>query len=196
MDFSGFILILASTVLVNNFVLVQFLGLCPFMGVSNQLPTALGMSLATSFVLTLSSVLAYLSYNWILLPLGAEYLRTLTFILVIAVTVQFAEMFIKATSPLLHRVLGIYLPLITSNCAVLGVALLSVKKELASIFEAAAYGLGAALGFSLVLILFSALRERINAADVPTPFRGAAIAMISAGIMSMAFMGFSGLAVI
>ena len=188
-----FLVILISTILVNNFVLVQFLGLCPFMGVSNKLETAMGMSLATTFVLTLSSVLSYLTFNYILEPLGVEYLRTISFILVIAVTVQFTEMVVKKTSPLLYRVLGIFLPLITSNCAVLGVALLTVKKGIDSFMEALLYGFGAAVGFSLVLILFAAMRERIAVADVPTPFKGASIGMITAGLMSLAFMGFSGL---
>ncbi|MCG8673059.1 MAG: electron transport complex subunit RsxA [Pseudomonadales bacterium] len=188
-----FLVILISTILVNNFVLVQFLGLCPFMGVSNKLETAMGMSLATTFVLTLSSVLSYLTFNYILEPLGVEYLRTISFILVIAVTVQFTEMVVKKTSPLLYRVLGIFLPLITSNCAVLGVALLTVKKGIDSFLEALLYGFGAAVGFSLVLILFAAMRERIAVADVPTPFKGASIGMITAGLMSLAFMGFSGL---
>ncbi len=188
-----FLLVLISTILVNNFVLVQFLGLCPFMGVSNKLETAMGMSLATTFVLTLSSVLSYLTYTYILLPLDVGYLKTLSFILVIAVTVQFTEMVVRKTSPLLYRVLGIFLPLITSNCAVLGVALLTVKKDIDSFVGAFLYGFGAALGFSLVLVLFAALRERIAVSDVPTPFKGASIGMITAGLMSLAFMGFSGL---
>ena len=189
---TDYLLILISTILVNNFVLVQFLGLCPFMGVSGKLETAMGMSLATTFVLTLSSVCSYLAFTYLLSPLGLEYLRTITFILVIAVVVQFTEMVIRSTSPLLYRVLGIFLPLITTNCAVLGVALLNIKKQndfMASIL----YGFGAALGFALVLILFSAMRERIAVADVPTPFKGHAIGMITAGLMSLAFMGFTGL---
>ena len=190
---SEFLLILVSTILVNNFVLVQFLGLCPFMGVSNKLETAMGMSLATTFVLTLSSVLSYLTYAYILEPLGVEYLRTISFILVIAVTVQFTEMVVKKASPLLYRLLGVFLPLITSNCAVLGVALLAVKKGTDSFIEALLYGFGAAVGFSLVLILFAAMRERIAVADVPEPFKGPSIGMITAGLMSLAFMGFSGL---
>ena len=187
-----FALILVSTVLVNNFVLVQFLGLCPFMGVSNKLETAFGMSLATTFVLTLSSVCSYLTYRYLLLPLDLVYLRTISFILVIAVVVQFTEMVVRKTSPLLYRVLGIFLPLITTNCAVLGVALLNIKAK-HNFMESAVYGFGAALGFSLVLILFSAMRERLAAADVPEPFRGSAIGMITAGLMSLAFMGFAGL---
>jgi electron transport complex protein RnfA len=185
-------LLLLSTVLVNNFVLVQFLGLCPFMGVSNRLESAMGMGVATTFVLTLASVCSYLSFNYILQPLGLEYLRTITFILVIAVVVQFTEMVVRKTSPLLHKVLGVYLPLITTNCAVLGVALLNVNKG-HNFVESAIYGFGAAVGFSLVLVLFSAMRERLAAADVPTPFKGAAIGMITAGLMSLAFMGFAGL---
>ncbi len=188
-----FMVILISTILVNNFVLVQFLGLCPFMGVSNKLESAMGMALATTFVLSLSSVLSHLSYEWILKPLEVEYLRTITFILVIAVTVQFTEMVVKKTSPVLYRVLGIFLPLITVNCAVLGVALLTVKKGIDSVLDAFLYGFGAAIGFSMVLVLFAALRERIAVADVPTPFKGASIGMITAGLMSLAFMGFSGL---
>lgn len=187
-----YILILVSTVLVNNFVLVQFLGLCPFMGVSSKLDTAMGMSLATTFVLTLASLCSYLTYTFVLQPLGLEFLRTISFILVIAFVVQFTEMLVHKTSPMLHKVLGIFLPLITTNCAVLGVALLNINKANGFI-ESLLYGMGAAIGFSLVLVLFAALRERINLADIPKPFQGPAIAMISAGIMSLAFMGFSGL---
>ena len=189
---SEYLLILVSTILVNNFVLVQFLGLCPFMGVSNKLETAMGMSLATTFVLTLSSVCSYLANAYLLQPLGLEYLQTITFILVIAVVVQFTEMVVRKTSPLLYRLLGIFLPLITTNCAVLGVALLNIKKQ-NDFVESIIYGFGGALGFSLVLILFSAMRERIAMADVPQPFKGSAIGMITAGLMSLAFMGFTGL---
>jgi electron transport complex protein RnfA len=185
-------LILVSTVLVNNFVLVKFLGLCPFMGVSRKLETATGMALATTFVLTLSSVASYLVNEYLLAPLGLEYLRTITFILVIAVVVQFTEMVVHKTSPLLYQVLGIFLPLITTNCAVLGVALLNVQQQ-HGFLQSAVYGFGASMGFSLVLILFAAMRERITVADVPEAFRGPAIALITAGLMSMAFMGFSGL---
>lgn len=186
------LLLLIATVLVNNFVLVQFLGLCPFMGVSNKLETAIGMSAATTFVLTLASVSSYLVNQYILQPFDLMALRTLSFILVIAVVVQFTEMVVHKTSPTLYRLLGIFLPLITSNCAVLGVALLNVSEQ-HGLLESIIYGFGAAAGFSLVLILFSALRERIAAADVPLPFRGAAIGMITAGLMSLAFMGFTGL---
>jgi len=185
-------LILISTVLVNNFVLVKFLGLCPFLGVSRKLETATGMALATTFVLTLSSVCAYLANEYLLAPLGLEYLRTITFILVIAVVVQFTEMVVHKTSPLLYQVLGIFLPLITTNCAVLGVALLNVQQDFGFV-ESAFYGFGAAVGFSLVMILFASMRERIAAADVPEPFQGSAIALVTAGLMSLAFMGFAGL---
>lgn len=187
-----YLLLLIGTVLVNNFVLVKFLGLCPFMGVSNKLESAIGMSMATTFVLTLASVCSYLVNTYLLEPLGIEYLRTLSFILVIAVVVQFTEMVVQKTSPMLYRVLGIFLPLITTNCAVLGVALLNINEN-HSLMQSLIYGFGAALGFSLVLILFAAMRERLAAADVPLPFKGPAIAMITAGLMSLAFMGFTGL---
>jgi len=185
-------LILVSTVLVNNFVLVKFLGLCPFMGVSRNVDTATGMALATTFVLTLSSICSYLANEYLLIPLGLEYLRTITFILVIAAVVQFTEMVVRKTSPLLYRVLGIFLPLITTNCAVLGVALLNLNKN-NNFVESVLYGFGAAAGFSLVLVLFAAMRERIAVADVPVAFRGAAIGMVTAGLMSLAFLGFTGL---
>jgi len=185
-------LILISTVLVNNFVLVKFLGLCPFMGVSRKLETAVGMGLATTFVLTLSSICSYLINEYLLIPLELTYLRTIAFILVIAVVVQFTETVMHKTSPVLYQVLGIFLPLITTNCAVLGVALLNVQ-ERHGFIESALYGLGAAGGFSLVLVLFAAVRERVNVSDVPEPFQGSAIALITAGLMSMAFMGFAGL---
>lgn len=187
-----YLIILVSTILVNNFVLVKFLGLCPFMGVSRKLETAIGMALATTFVLTLSSVCSYLANQYLLIPLNLEYLRTITFIVVIAFVVQFTELVVHKTSPLLYQVLGIFLPLITTNCAVLGVALLNVQAQ-HGFLSSALYGFGAALGFSMVLSLFSTLRERITAADVPTPFKGNAIALVTAGLMSMAFMGFSGL---
>lgn len=189
---TDYLVLLIATVLVNNFVLVQFLGLCPFMGVSNKLETAVGMSAATTFVLTLASVSSYLVNTYILQPFDLVALRTLSFILVIAVVVQFTEMVVHKTSPALYRLLGIFLPLITTNCAVLGVALLNVNEQ-HSFMQSIVFGVGAAIGFSLVLILFSAMRERLAAADVPTPFRGAAIGMITAGLMSLAFMGFTGL---
>ena len=185
-------LILLSTVLVNNFVLVKFLGLCPFMGVSRKLESAFGMAAATTFVLTLSSTLSYVVNTALLIPFDLEYLQTISFILVIAIVVQFTEIMVRAISPLLHQVLGIYLPLITTNCAVLGVALLNVQQA-HNLIESMLFGFGAAVGFSLVLILFAAIRERLVAADVPTPFAGASISLVTAGLMSLAFMGFSGL---
>lgn len=187
------LVILTTTVLVNNFVLVRFLGLCPFLGVSRNLEAAIGMSLATAFVLTLSSATAYLLHTYLLVPLSLDYLRTLTFILVIAACVQFTEIMVRRLSPMLDQVLGIYIPLIATNCAVLGVALLNVQQAKGFV-QSVFYGFGASMGFALVLVLFAAIRERVEAADVPTPFRGTAIALMTAGIMSLAFMGFSGMA--
>lgn len=189
---SHYLLLLVGTVLVNNFVLVKFLGLCPFMGVSSKTETAIGMSFATTFVMTLASLLSYLVNTYLLVPLDLEYLTTMSFILVIAVVVQFTEMVVHKTSANLYRLLGIFLPLITTNCAVLGVALLNLYEQ-HNFFESIIYGFGAAAGFSLVLIMFSAMREKLVNADVPSPFKGSAIAMITAGLMSLAFMGFTGL---
>lgn len=186
------LLILVGAVLVNNFVLTQFLGLCPFMGVSNKVETAVGMSAATVFVLTLASACSYLVFHTLLVPLGLEYLRTIAFIVVIAAVVSLTEMVMHKTSPLLYRILGIFLPLITSNCAVLGVALLNINQA-RSFADSVFYGFSAAVGFSLVLILFAALREKLVLGDIPEPFKGPAIAMITAGLMSLAFMGFSGM---
>jgi len=185
--------ILIGTVFVNNFVLARFLGLCPFLGVSRNLEAAAGMSLATAFVLTLSSAIAYLLHRYVLVPFELEYLRTIAFILVIAASVQLTEIMVRRTSPLLHQVLGIYIPLIATNCAVLGVALLNVQHSTGFV-QSVFFGFGAATGFALVLILFAAIRERLDAADVPAPFRGTAIALMTAGIMSLAFMGFAGMA--
>ena len=186
------LLLLVGAVLVNNFVLTQFLGLCPFMGVSGKLESAIGMGAATTFVLTLSSVCSYLVYRFLLVPFDLIFLRTISFILVIAVVVNFTEMVMQKTSPVLYKVLGIFLPLITTNCAVLGVALLNTNRA-HTFVESVFYGFGAALGFSLVLILFSAMRERLAVGDVPAPFQGPAIAMITAGLMALSFMGFAGL---
>ena len=189
---TDYLLLFIGTVLVNNFVLVQFLGLCPFMGVSSRTETAIGMSFATTFVMTLASLLSYLINSYILAPLSLEYLTTMTFILVIAVVVQFTELVVRSTCPALYRMLGIFLPLITTNCAVLSVALLNVQADY-NLLGSAVYGFGAAVGFSFVLILFSAMRERMALANIPAPFKGASIAMITAGLMSLAFMGFTGL---
>ncbi len=189
---SEYLLLLVGTVFVNNIVLVKFLGLCPFMGVSRKVETAIGMSAATTFVLTLSAILSFMINSWILAPLGLEFLRTIAFIIAIAAVVNFTELVVHKTSPLLYNVLGIFLPLITTNCAVLGVALINVQ-ETNSFMQSAIFGFGAALGFSIVLVLFAAMRERVNVADVPVPFQGAAIGLVTAGLMSLAFMGLSGL---
>ena len=188
-----YLLILVSTVLANNFVLVRFLGLCPFMGVSNKVEGAIGMAAATMFVLTVSAASSYLLGRYLLQPLGLDYLSTLGFILVIAAAVQLTEMIMRRFSPILFRVLGIFLPLITTNCAVLGVALLNVQEQ-HNLLQSALYGFGAAAGFGIVLIMFAALRERIAFADVPLHFRGAPIGLITAGLMALGFMGFTGLA--
>jgi electron transport complex protein RnfA len=187
-----YLLLLFSTIFVNNMVLSRFLGLCPFMGVSKKLDTAIGMGLATAFVLTLASVCSYLANTYLLQPFDLEYLKTITFILVIAVIVQFTEMVVHKTSPLLYNVLGIYLPLITTNCAVLGVALLNVQ-EGNDFIRSALYGFGGAVGFTIVMVLFASIRERTEVADVPLSFRGAPIALITAGFMAVAFMGFAGM---
>jgi electron transport complex protein RnfA len=184
--------ILLSTIFVNNFVMVQFLGLCPFMGASQKLDVAIGMATATTFVLTLASASSYLVEHYLLVPFGLEYLRIIAFIAIIAGLVQFAEIVIRATQPMLHQMLGIFLPLITTNCAVLGVALLNIRHS-HSFFDSVIYGFGASVGFSFLLIIFSAMRERLIHADIPRPFQGAAINMISAGILSLAFMGFTGM---
>ena len=186
------ILIIIATVLVNNFVLTKFLGLCPFLGASNRYETAIGMALATTFVLTVASGLSYLLNRYLLIPTGTEYLRLLTFILIIAGAVQFAELVIRRSSPMLHQVLGLFLPLITTNCAVLGIALLNVQQS-TSLLQALAYGLGGGLGFGLVITLFAGLRERTETGDVPATFQGAAISLITAAFMALAFMGFAGM---
>ena len=187
-----YLLILVSTILVNNFVLVKFLGLCPFMGSSKKMDTAIGMGFATTFVLTLASITSYLINTYLLIPLELEYLRTIAFIVTIAAVVGFTELVVNKTSPVMHQSLGVFLPLITTNCAVLGVALLNVGAS-NSFLQSAVYGFGAAVGFSFVLVLFSGIRERIESADVPIIFQGVPIALITAGLMSMAFMGFIGL---
>ncbi|MDR1934167.1 MAG: electron transport complex subunit RsxA [Candidatus Accumulibacter sp.] len=187
-----YLFIVIGAVLVNNVVLVRILGLCPFMGVSKKLETAFGMGAATTFVLTLATGATYVIDHLLLAPFGLEYLRTLSFIVTIAAIVQLTEMIIQKSSPVLHQVLGIYLPLITTNCAVLGVPLLNVANGY-NFLESLLFGAGNAIGFSLVLVLFAGIRERIEGADVPAPFRGVSIAMITAGLMSLAFMGFAGL---
>mgnify|MGYP001581278343 CR=1 FL=1 len=185
--------LLFATIFVNNMVLSRFLGLCPVMGVSKKLSSAIGMGLATAFVLTLSSLCSYLTNAYLLVPFHLEYLRTVTFILLIAVIVQGTEMVIRKTSPVLYSVLGIYLPLITTNCAVLGIALLNTQEN-NDLIKSAIYGFGGAVGFSLVMVLFASVRERLEVSDVPDSFRGVPIALITAGFMAVAFMGFAGMA--
>jgi len=187
-----YLLLLVATALVNNVVLVKFLGLCPFMGVSRNIDSALGMGLATTFVLTLASGATRLLERWLLAPLGIEFMRILTFILVIAAVVQFTELLIRKSMPVLYRVLGIYLPLITTNCAVLGVALLNVQQG-NDLLQSLLYGFGSALGFTLVLVMFAGMRERLALAQVPAAFAGAPISFIVAGLLALAFMGFAGL---
>ena len=187
------VLIIVAAALVNNFVLVQFLGLCPFLGASRRLEGAVGMALATGLVLTLASALSYLVERFVLAPLQLQYLDLVAFILVIGGAVQFTELALRYASPVLHRLLGLYIPLIASNCAVLGVALLNSQRS-GSLLEAIYYGTGAALGFGLVLTLLGGLRERIDESRVPQPFRGIPISLITAGLMSLAFYGFNGFA--
>ena len=186
------LLLLLSTALVNNVVLVKFLGLCPVMGVSKSIDAALGMGLATTFVMTLAAAVCWMLDRWLLVPFGITFLRILSFILVIAAAVQFVEMVIRKTSPALYQSLGIYLPLITTNCAVLGVALLNVQQE-AGLMTSVLYGFGSALGFTIVLLIFAGLRERLALARVPAAFVGAPSAFITISLLSLAFMGFSGL---
>jgi electron transport complex protein RnfA len=187
------LLVVIAAALVNNFVLVQFLGLCPFMGASRRLEGAVGMALATGLVLTTASGLSYLVDRVLLAPFDLEYLRLVAFILVIGAAVQLTELLVRRLAPTLNRILGLYIPLIASNCAVLGVALLNSTAN-RSLLAALFYGAGAALGFGVVLAMLGGLRERLEHADVPRPFRGNAIALVTAGIMSLAFLGFSGFA--
>ena len=196
------LLIGIGSALVNNVVLSQFLGLCPFLGVSNKLSTAVGMSGAVCFVITLATLVTYLLQVYVLAPLNIEFLQTIAFILVIAALVQMVEIVLKKVSPSLYQALGIFLPLITTNCAVLGVAINVVTKEFTFGLEAHMLGLGEAvlyafatsLGYGLAMVLFAGLREHLSMNDVPKAFRGVPIALITAGILAMAFMGFSGIA--
>lgn len=189
---SEHLLLIVSTAVVNNVVLAKFLGLCPFMGVSNKIDSALGMGIATTFVLCLATVSAWLVEQVILQPLHLEMMRILSFILVIAAVVQFTEMFIQKMSPVLYQSLGIFLPLMTTNCAVLGVAILVVQEQM-SFSQTLFYAFGSALGFTLVIVLFAGLRHRLKLAKVPEAFAGTPIAFLTAGLMSMAFMGFAGM---
>jgi len=186
------ILILLAGVFVNNYILSQFLGICPFLGVSKKVETATGMGVAVIFVITLACAATYLVYYLILVPLHLEYLYTIAFILVIAALVQFVEMFIKKSSPSLYQALGVYLPLITTNCAVLGVAVSNMQKNY-NFLESIVAGIGGAGGFTLAIILFAGIRERTEHNDIPKTFEGFPIALIGAGLMSVSFLGFSGL---
>ena len=192
MNVTSLLAIALGAILTNNFILVKFLGICPFMGVSKKTDTALGMGVAVTFVMALASMVTWAVDHYILTPLDLGYMQTAAFILIIAAIVQVVEMFLKKSVPTLYQALGIYLPLITTNCAVLGVALLNINLG-HNFLQSALYGFAAAVGFSLVMVLFAAIRERLVVADVPAPFRGNAIALITAGLMSLAFMGFSGL---
>ena len=177
---------------VNNVVLAQFLGICPFLGVSSKVETSLGMGAAVTFVMALTSVVAWSIQTYVLVPLGIEYMQTIVFILVIAALVQMVEIMLKKLSPSLYQALGIFLPLITTNCAVLGVAILMIQKEF-TLLQSVVYSVSTALGFALALVLFAGIRERLELEDVPESFRGTPIALVTAGILAMAFMGFSGL---
>ena len=187
-----YLLLLLSTAIVNNVVLVKFLGLCPFMGISKKTDTAISMGLATTFVMTMASAACWMLEHWLLVPLGMVYLRILVYILVIAVVVQFTEMVVRKTNPALYQVLGIYLPLITTNCAVLGIPLLTTQEKL-SFVDSLLFGFGSAAGFTLVLLLFAGLRERLALAQVPPAFAGAPIGFITASLLALTFMGFAGL---
>ena len=187
-------LILLAALLVNNFVLAQFLGLCPFMGITKSYDTAFATGLATTFVLSLAAVTTHILYHGILQPLGLEYLRIILFIVVIAGLVRLVQVYLRASSPVLQQLLGVYLPLITSNCAVLGVSLLAIGQSL-SLVQTLFYAIGAAAGFTLVMVLFGAMREQVEQSNLPDAFKGTPIALISAGLMSLAFMGFQGLTV-
>ena len=192
---TDYLLLFVGTVLVNNFVLVKFLGLCPFMGVSKKLETAMGMGLATTFVMTMASICAWLIDTWILIPLGLIYLRTLAFILVIAVVVQFTEMVVRKTSPALYHLLGIFLPLITTNCAVLGAAKTNISNGY-SFIGSLVYGVAAGVGYTLAIVLFASIRERLDATSkCPKCFEGFPISLVAAALLAMSFMGFSGLSI-
>lgn len=187
-----YLLIIISAIFVNNIVLSQFLGICPFLGVSNKTSTAIGMGGAVLFVITLSTVVTFLLYHYILVPMGITYLQTVSFILVIAALVQLVEIVLKKVAPPLYQALGIFLPLITTNCAVLGLAILVIQKEY-TLLQGLTFAISHALGFTLALVLFAGLRERLELADIPKGMKGVPIALITASLLAMAFMGFAGL---
>jgi len=186
------LLIFFGAVFFNNFVLSRFLGICPFLGVSKRIETSLGMGMAVAFVMTLASIITWLLQGFLLEKLGLEYLQTITFILVIAALVQFVEMFVQKVSPTLYKALGVFLPLITTNCAVLGVALLNMQKEYTFV-KSLFYGMGAGLGFTLALVLFAGVREKLEDSDIPESLKGLPISLIAAALVSVAFFGFQGL---
>lgn len=187
-----YFVIIIGAIFVNNIILAQFLGICPFLGVSSKVTTSLGMGGAVTFVLTIASIAAYIIQYYVLVPLGIEYMQTIVFILVIAALVQMVEIILKKVSPALYSALGVFLPLITTNCAVLGIAILLVQKEL-NLAHSVVYAVATAIGFTLALVLFAGLREKLELNDVPKAMKGVPIALITAGILAMAFMGFSGL---
>lgn len=189
---SSLFTILVSAILVNNFVLSRFLGICPFLGVSKQVETAFGMGMAVTFVMSLASIITFIVQKYILDLFGLQYMQTIMFILVIASLVQFVEMVIQKTSPALYQSLGVFLPLITTNCAVLGLTILNIQENY-NIVETIVHAIGASVGFSLAIVLFAAIREKLEIANVPQPFKGFPIALLTAGLMSLAFLGFSGL---
>ncbi|MGL5122954.1 MAG: electron transport complex subunit RsxA [Fusobacteriaceae bacterium] len=192
MDFGKLFSIIIGSVFINNFVFAKFLGVCPFMGVSKKVESSLGMGMAVTFVITLASAVTWVVYNYILAPLGLGYLQTIAFILIIASLVQFVEMAIQKTSPGLYKSLGVFLPLITTNCCVLGVAILNIQEKL-NFIETLVTGFFVAIGFTLALVMLAGIRERLEHAAIPVPFKGVPIAFISAGLLAMAFMGFSGM---
>ena len=191
---SNLILIIVTTALVNNVVLSQFLGICAFLGVSKKIDTSLSMGAAVTVVITIAAAVTNLLYNLVLAPFDLDYLKTIVFILVIAALVQMVEMFLKKTSPAIYQALGIFLPLITTNCAVLGVSLTNVQDGF-NFLESVIAGIGTGIGFTIAIVLLASLRERINESDIPAPFRGAPIVLLSAALMAIAFMGFSGLSI-
>ncbi|MBR3009622.1 MAG: electron transport complex subunit RsxA [Prevotella sp.] len=186
-----YVLIFISAIFVNNIILSQFLGICPFLGVSKKIDTSLGMGAAVAFVMTLATIVTWLIQHFVLNPLGLQYLQTLAFILVIASLVQMVEIILKKVSPALYQALGIFLPLITTNCAVLGVAILVIQKDF-NLLQSIVYALSTAIGFALALVVFAGLREQLYLSEVPRGMRGVAIVLITAGLLSLAFMGFSG----
>ncbi len=187
-----YFVIIIGAIFVNNIVLAQFLGICPFLGVSNKVNTSLGMGMAVTFVMTITAVVAYLLQYYVLVPLGIEYMQTIVFILVIAALVQMVEIILKKVSPALYQALGVFLPLITTNCAVLGVAILLVQKEY-DMAQSVVYAAATAVGFTVAMVLFAGIRERLELEDVPAAMKGVPIALVTASILAMAFMGFSGL---